>query len=526
VPIDSKPILDGIPLVQGAWAGASPEVQIETTWPTARIEDFEARYKDLVLRPKTAGDEVSQALSKDSFEAYETGTFPAPGGWRAPGLQTADPAASSSRVVIDETDSATGLLSLLLETDGKEELIVSKRLSLPARVPFGVSEGNFSIGAGEIVVRSQSISRSRLMDEQRREREGKEADREADRARARATETAEPAGRRDRASDSSSGTAKMMSASPVGNFYIYSFDGKLLQVYDVYGHLLKDYIYMGDRLIAEYDYVGSRYLYYTPDQINTTRVVTDGVGNIVYSAVHDPYGGIQQTGAGNTYDPQLKFSGKERDAESQLDYFGARYYDRSQYRFISVDPVVDKATSLINGKRWNLYSYCIDNPITYVDTNGDSAAIFDKATNRIAVMQGNGQLWDWFPASNNVGSNGYEWPQGHYAFAYWAPPENAGYFGWDFDPIDSYGAYVFNVKGHSGMSIHAGMMGVFDNAGHYGWECWTDGCIRTVQEVMEAFNYLESMGDSLTDLFVFNDYKAFVTQVSIKVGLALTIASL
>jgi hypothetical protein len=114
-----------------------------------------------------------------------------------------------------------------------------------------------------------------------------------------------------------------MSAAPVGNFYIYSFDGKLLQLYNVYGTLLKDYIYMGDRLIAEYDHVGTRLLYYTPDQINTTRVVTDQSGNVVYSVVHDPYGGIQQTGQNNTYDPQLKFSGKEHDVESELDYFGA-----------------------------------------------------------------------------------------------------------------------------------------------------------------------------------------------------------
>jgi len=161
----------------------------------------------------------------------------------------------------------------------------------------------------------------------------------------------------------------MMSASPVGNFYIYSFDGKLLQVYDVYGHLLKDYICMGDRLIAEYDYVGSRYLYYTPDQINTTRVVTDGVGNVVYSAVHDPYGGIQQNPV-STYDPQLKFSGKERDAESQLDYFGARYYDRSQYRFISVDPICSSSHCPFSSQNWNLYSYCRSNPISYLDPDG------------------------------------------------------------------------------------------------------------------------------------------------------------
>ena len=116
-------------------------------------------------------------------------------------------------------------------------------------------------------------------------------------------------------------------------------------MYDVFGTILKDYIYMGDRLIAEYDHVGARFLYYTPDQINTTRVITDQCGNVVCSAVYDPYGGIQQTSPNNTYDPQLKFSGKEHDAESELDYFEARYYDRTHYPFISVDPMlpVDRA---------------------------------------------------------------------------------------------------------------------------------------------------------------------------------------
>jgi RHS repeat-associated protein len=132
-----------------------------------------------------------------------------------------------------------------------------------------------------------------------------------------------------------------LSALPVGSYYIYSFDGRLMQVYDMFGELLKDYIYMGDRLVAEYDHVGQLLLYYTPDQINSTRVVTDSTGTVVYSAAHDPYGGIQQTWLSN-YDPQLKFSSKERDVESQLDYFGARYYDRNIYRFISPDPVMSR----------------------------------------------------------------------------------------------------------------------------------------------------------------------------------------
>jgi len=97
--------------------------------------------------------------------------------------------------------------------------------------------------------------------------------------------------------------------------------------------------------------------------------VTDSSGTVVYAAAHEPYGGIQKTWV-TTYDPALKFSGKQRDAESELDYFGARYYDRSLYRFLSVDPVIPAGKAVANPQRWNLYAYCLDNPVGYVDSTG------------------------------------------------------------------------------------------------------------------------------------------------------------
>ncbi|MGQ9801558.1 MAG: hypothetical protein ACUVRL_07840 [Candidatus Saccharicenans sp.] len=48
-------------------------------------------------------------------------------------------------------------------------------------------------------------------------------------------------------------------------------------------------------MVAEYEPATGKYYYYTTDQINSTRVVTDDVGNIVYAAAHDPYGGILKT---------------------------------------------------------------------------------------------------------------------------------------------------------------------------------------------------------------------------------------
>ncbi len=114
--------------------------------------------------------------------------------------------------------------------------------------------------------------------------------------------------------------------------------------------LTRDYVYFSGQLIAEYDHVGARFLYYTPDQINSTRVVTDSVGTVVYAATYDPYGKVRiEEGP---IDPLPKFSGKECDAESGLDYFGARYCDHSLYWFISVDPLIPIGASLHDPQRW------------------------------------------------------------------------------------------------------------------------------------------------------------------------------
>jgi len=128
---------------------------------------------------------------------------------------------------------------------------------------------------------------------------------------------------------------------------------------------------MGTRLVAEYDPAASQYHYYTQDQIGSTRVVTDDAGAVVYAAAHDPYGEIQQTWA-NAFDPKRKFSDKERDEETGLDYFGARYYANASYRWISVDPVLTER-ALNDPQEWNLYSYCKNNPLAFRDPDGKVA---------------------------------------------------------------------------------------------------------------------------------------------------------
>jgi RHS repeat-associated protein len=63
-----------------------------------------------------------------------------------------------------------------------------------------------------------------------------------------------------------------------------------------------------------------------------------------------------------------KFTGKERDAETNLDYFGARYYSGAQGRFMVADSVSGIPE---NPQSWNKYAYTFNNPLRYVDPNGN-----------------------------------------------------------------------------------------------------------------------------------------------------------
>lgn len=67
-------------------------------------------------------------------------------------------------------------------------------------------------------------------------------------------------------------------------------------------------------------------------------------------------------------------SGKERDAESGLDYFGARYYGSSMGRWMSSDwagtPEAVPYSSLENPQSLNLYAYVNNNPLNRTDPDG------------------------------------------------------------------------------------------------------------------------------------------------------------
>ena len=81
---------------------------------------------------------------------------------------------------------------------------------------------------------------------------------------------------------------------------------------------------------------------------------------------YDPLGMIinrrsYTTGTAEKY----KFTGKERDTETNYDYFGARYYDNRIGRWHIPDPMTSKYPGL------SPYNYYNNNPLVFVDTNGE-----------------------------------------------------------------------------------------------------------------------------------------------------------
>ena len=170
----------------------------------------------------------------------------------------------------------------------------------------------------------------------------------------------------------------------------YAYDGEGRRVRKVVGGssgVATTYVYnVLGQLVAEFggtaeEQPGTRYL--TPDPLGSTRVVTAEDQSVLSRHDYLPFGeeigaalgnrgqasGVSGYTASRTDGPAQKFTGKERDNESGLDYFGARYFGGAAGRFTSADaPFADQGAA--DPQSWNLYSYTRNNPLRYVDPDG------------------------------------------------------------------------------------------------------------------------------------------------------------
>ena len=185
----------------------------------------------------------------------------------------------------------------------------------------------------------------------------------------------------------------MTHASSGSGTYLYDGEGwRVKKTWTPGGGTAADTYYVYDiagNLAAEYGTASNSNpsppatLYPFTDMLGSVRAVTDANGAVIECYDYLPFGRMlssSDNGRSASCHPSSpdtaldsktsqKFTGQIRDAESRLDYFGARYMSVPQGRFLSPDPLMASA-SVRSPQSWNRYTYVNNNPIKYVDPTG------------------------------------------------------------------------------------------------------------------------------------------------------------
>jgi RHS repeat-associated protein len=138
------------------------------------------------------------------------------------------------------------------------------------------------------------------------------------------------------------------------------------------------YIYLNGQRVAMEE--NGKKSFFHNDHLGGTNVVTDETGRQVKYLEYRPFGETKvEEGILNA---RKKFTGKELDEETGLYNFLARFYDPKMGRFIVADPIdySDSGIRLAGGKNLqaflanpqnlNRYTYCLNNPLKYIDPDG------------------------------------------------------------------------------------------------------------------------------------------------------------
>jgi RHS repeat-associated protein len=131
-----------------------------------------------------------------------------------------------------------------------------------------------------------------------------------------------------------------------------------------------------------------RVAYYHQDHLGSSSMITDADGGVIQETAHHPYGVPRHEQRTRPVETHYAFTQKERDAESRLHYFEARYLFGATGRFISVDPRLSEhrfksaaaaAGFFASPQRLNHYAYAVNNPLRYIDPKGEDIARPRKA---------------------------------------------------------------------------------------------------------------------------------------------------
>ena len=160
-----------------------------------------------------------------------------------------------------------------------------------------------------------------------------------------------------------------------GTLYWTGMGSDALSESDLSGNINEEYFYFSGQRVARADRPSNVVHYYVNDRLGTASIEATPVTHdtVTFSdSDYSPYG-IQIPVAGSDSN-HYKFMGKERDTETGLDNFGARYYASVLGRFMTPDwaarPTAVPYAVFGDPQSLNLYVFVRDNPVNHVDADG------------------------------------------------------------------------------------------------------------------------------------------------------------
>jgi RHS repeat-associated protein len=163
------------------------------------------------------------------------------------------------------------------------------------------------------------------------------------------------------------------STGTTGTLYWYGLPGIVAES-DLSGNIQHEYAFVGGTRVARRDNSGA-VSYYFSDFLKSASITTDANGKVISDSDYLPWG--EELTFSSDPSNHFKFTGKERDAESGLDDFGARFYASALGRFVSADwsavPVPVPYAEMSDPQTLSLYGYVRELPTTRFDLDGHFA---------------------------------------------------------------------------------------------------------------------------------------------------------
>lgn len=139
--------------------------------------------------------------------------------------------------------------------------------------------------------------------------------------------------------------------------------------------LNSSYYFVNDESAAKKNPDGSK-IFYHNDHLNSTNVLTNASGQLLEETTYYPYGDVRAGGSLSKY----LFTGQEKDLETGLNYYGARYYNSHITRFTQADTLLSDP---YDPQQLNRYSYVRNNPLKYTDPSGH--CIWDACLTELGI---------------------------------------------------------------------------------------------------------------------------------------------